>query len=139
MNELRLPAGQSGVGGTTAVAVQSMSYSACGTALATGGDDCAVRIWDVRGAASHMSNPDYVKSQGYGGSAGSAGGSGAAGPMSLPSDSQLARRPIGEQFRLGAREPVKCFRTRRTIIMGLQYTKANLLLSVGKYSASAGL
>lgn len=139
VNELRLPAGQSGVGGTTAVAVQSMSYSACGTALATGGDDCAVRIWDVRGAAGHMSNPDYVESQGYGGSAGSAGGSGAAGPMSLPSDSQLARRPIGEQFRLGAREPVKCFRTRRTIIMDLQYTKANLLLSVGKYSASAGL
>ena len=139
VNELRLPAGQSGVGGTTAVAVQSMSYSACGTALATGGDDCTVRIWDVRGAASHMSNPDYAKSHGYGGSAGSAGGSGSAGPMSLPTDSQLSRRPIGEQFRLGAREPVKCFRTRRTIIMDLQYTKANLLLSVGKYSASAGL
>ena len=135
VNELRLPAGQSGVGGTTAVAVQSMSYSACGTALATGGDDCAVRIWDVRGAASHMSNPDYAKSHGYGGSA----GSGSAGPMSLPTDSQLARRPIGEQFRLGTREPVKCFRSRRTIIMDLQYTKANLLLSVGKYSASAGL
>jgi len=139
VNELRLPAGQSGVGGTTAVVVQSMSFSACGTALATGGDDCTVRIWDVRGAASHMSNPDYAKSHGFGGSAGSAGGSGSAGPMSLPSDSQLARRPIGEQFRLGAREPVKCFQTRRTVIMDLQYTKANLLLSVGKYSASAGL
>mmetsp|Transcript_28558 Transcript_28558/g.62855 ORF Transcript_28558/g.62855 Transcript_28558/m.62855 type:complete len:1187 (-) Transcript_28558:266-3826(-) len=128
VNELLLPAAQSGGGGTSAVAVQSMSYSACGTALATGGDDCTVRIWDVRGAANHMSNPDYAKSHGYGEG---------SGPTSLPSDSQLDRRPIGERFRIGAREPVNCFRTRRSVIMDLQYTKRNLLLSVGKYSASA--
>ena len=128
VNELLLPAAKSGVGGTSAVAVQSMSYSACGTALATGGDDCTVRIWDVRGAANHMSNPDYAKSHGYGEG---------SGPTSLPSGSQLDRRPIGERFRIGAREPVNCFRTRRSVIMDLQYTKRNLLLSVGKYSASA--
>lgn len=28
--------------------VHSMSFSACGSALATGGDDCCVRIWDTR-------------------------------------------------------------------------------------------
>lgn len=29
-------------------AVHALSFSACGTALATGGDDCCVRVWDVR-------------------------------------------------------------------------------------------
>lgn len=28
--------------------IHSMKFSACGSALATGGDDCCVRIWDVR-------------------------------------------------------------------------------------------
>lgn len=28
--------------------VHSLSFSACGTALATGGDDCCVRVWDIR-------------------------------------------------------------------------------------------
>lgn len=28
--------------------IHSMSFSACGSGLATGGDDCCVRIWDVR-------------------------------------------------------------------------------------------
>jgi transcription initiation factor TFIID subunit 5 len=29
------------------VAVHALSFSACGTTLATGGDDCCIRIWDV--------------------------------------------------------------------------------------------
>lgn len=28
--------------------IHAMSFSACGSALATGGDDCIVKIWDVR-------------------------------------------------------------------------------------------
>ena len=28
--------------------VHSLSFSACGSGLATGGDDCCVRVWDVR-------------------------------------------------------------------------------------------
>ena len=32
--------------------IHSLSYSNCGTALASGGDDCVVRIWDVRGAGT---------------------------------------------------------------------------------------
>ena len=28
--------------------IHSLSFSACGTALAAGGDDCCVRVWDVR-------------------------------------------------------------------------------------------
>jgi transcription initiation factor TFIID subunit 5 len=30
------------------VAVHALSFSACGTALATGGDDCCIRIWDIQ-------------------------------------------------------------------------------------------
>ena len=28
--------------------IHAMSFSACGSGLATGGDDCTVKIWDVR-------------------------------------------------------------------------------------------
>ena len=28
--------------------VHAMSFSACGSGLASGGDDCCVRVWDVR-------------------------------------------------------------------------------------------
>lgn len=28
--------------------VHALRFSACGTALATGGDDCCVRVWDVQ-------------------------------------------------------------------------------------------
>lgn len=31
--------------------IHCMSFSPCGTGLATGGDDCCVRVWDVRSAA----------------------------------------------------------------------------------------
>ncbi|KAL3938630.1 MAG: hypothetical protein SGARI_001670 [Bacillariaceae sp.] len=69
--------------------VHSLAFSACGTALATGGDDRCVRIWDVRKA---VSDPSPV---------------------------------IGI--------PHKNFGTRRTMVLDLQYSKRNLLMSVGKY------
>jgi WD40 repeat protein len=69
--------------------VHSLAFSPCGTALASGGDDRCVRIWDIRKAT--------------------------ADPTSV----------------LGT--PTNSFATRRTMILDLQYTKRNLLLSVGKY------
>eukprot|EP00531_Pseudo-nitzschia_arenysensis_P000593 CAMPEP_0116141058 /NCGR_PEP_ID=MMETSP0329-20121206/14181_1 /TAXON_ID=697910 /ORGANISM="Pseudo-nitzschia arenysensis, Strain B593" /LENGTH=1062 /DNA_ID=CAMNT_0003636219 /DNA_START=151 /DNA_END=3339 /DNA_ORIENTATION=- len=69
--------------------IHSFAFSPCGSALATGGDDRIVRIWDIRKA---ISNPTPVMA-----------------------------------------DPVKSFATRRTVLMDLQYTKRNLLLSVGKY------
>jgi len=69
--------------------IHSFAFSPCGRALATGGDDRCVRIWDIRKA---ITDPD---------------------PIFV--------------------DPIKSFVTRRTMIMDLQYTKRNLLLSVGKY------
>ena len=69
--------------------IHSFAFSPCGSALATGGDDRTVRIWDIRKAISEPS-PVFA-------------------------------------------DPVKSFATRRTVVMDLQYTKRNLLLSVGKY------
>ena len=69
--------------------IHSFAFSACGRALATGGDDQFVRIWDIRKA---ISNPTPVFA-----------------------------------------DPIRSFTTRRTVIMDLQYTKRNLLLSVGKH------
>lgn len=92
----------------TSSIIHSMSYSACGTALATGGDDCVVRVWDVRGLA----NPDYKENS-----------SSAALGLERP----------------GTRSPKKSYATRRTALLDLQYTKRNLLLSVGKYTTAVPL
>jgi WD40 repeat protein len=69
--------------------IHSLSFSACGTALATGGDDGCVKVWDVRKTATES-------------------------------------KPVCDA-------PSKKFETRRTMIMDLQHTKRNLLLSMGKY------
>jgi WD40 repeat protein len=69
--------------------IHSFAFSPCGKALATGGDDRTVRIWDIRKAI--------------------------ADPAPVLAD------------------PIKTFATRRTVVMDLQYTKRNLLLSIGKY------
>lgn len=110
--------------GSSLCMIHALSYSACGTSLATGGDDCTVRIWDVRGAANHMSNPDYASKQGWG-----------EATSVSHSRAQLNRHPSGDKNRPGMKEPVKSFRAQRTLIMDLKYTKRNLLLSVGKYAA----
>lgn len=68
--------------------IHALDFSACGTALATGGDSCTVCIWDVRAQS-------------------------------------LEGKPL-------LTSPVKSYATRHTLIMDLQFTKRNLLLSVGK-------
>lgn len=92
LTELRSPR-QSGISASfrkqSVEMIHSFAFSPCGSALATGGDDRTVRIWDIRKA---IQDPAPV----------------------------LA-------------DPVKSFATRRTVVMDLQYTKRNLLLSVGKY------
>jgi transcription initiation factor TFIID subunit 5 len=75
--------------------LHAMSFSACGTALATGGDDQVVRIWDIQQAIRGKS-------------------------------------PVVEY-------PRKSFPTRRTMILDLEFTKRNLLLSVGKYISAVPL
>ena len=77
-----------------------------GTALATGSDDCTIRIWETLGLGDHSSNPEFVSMH--------RGNSSKAGTGSVI-------------------EPAKTFRTRKTSILDLQYTKRNLILSVGKY------
>lgn len=69
--------------------IHSFAFSPCGKALATGGDDRTVRIWDIRKAI--------------------------ADPAPVLAD------------------PIKSFATRRTVVLDLQYTNRNLLLSAGKY------
>jgi transcription initiation factor TFIID subunit 5 len=96
--------------------VHTLSYSSCGSTLASGGDDCCVRIWDVRGVANHMGNPDYASRQGWG---------------------QGARPSAWDGAAAAVREPYKTFSTRRTLILDLHFTRRNLLLSVGKFVSTA--
>lgn len=105
--------------------VHAMSFSACGSALAVSGEDCTVRIWDVRGAANHLSNPEYFAAT-RGTSATSSFGGGVT-------KSQLDRMPANERVRPGTRVPTKVFKTNNVSIHDLKYTKRNLLLAVGSY------
>ena len=70
--------------------LHALAFSACGRALATGGDDQCVRIWDIQGALT-------------------------------------SRNSVVVDL------PRKTFQTRRTMLLDLEFTKRNLLLSVGKY------
>ena len=47
ITELHPPQRERVLSGTNPV-IHSLSFSACGTTVATGGDDCCVRVWDVR-------------------------------------------------------------------------------------------
>ena len=100
--------------------IHGMSYSACGTALATGGDDCAVKLWDVRGAGVNSTVPEVAKAFDYSGIYGE-----------VKRNTEIFEPP-------GMRKPVKIFQTKQTMILDLQFTKRNLLMSVGKFVASIG-
>ena len=107
VNELRPPSGSkrdaTGVLRVSPSTIHSLSYSDCGTALATGGDDCVVRVWDVRGAANHLANS------------------------------------AGRDSRPGLKTPSQSFPTLRTSILDLQFTKRNLLMSLGKFTTPVPL
>lgn len=95
--------------------IHSISYSPCGSTIATGGDDCSIRIWDARGLCNDKSNPDYASSIGWG-------------------QSQDASIISNDSTDIDAQNPCKTFRTTRSIVLDLEFTKRNLLLSVGKYT-----
>jgi len=46
MNQIGTSVGNRSIGNNSAM-IHALSFSACGKALATGGDDCCVRIWDI--------------------------------------------------------------------------------------------
>ena len=103
--------------------IQSMAFSSCGAALAVSGDNC-VRIWDVRGAGNHLSNPDYF-----------AATRGPSATSSVSNGIQTVTNPLSEieQARPGTRAPTKVFQTNNVSVLDLKYTKRNLLLAVGDY------
>ncbi len=99
--------------------IRSMSFSPCGTALATGSDDSAVRIWDVRGLGNHPSNPEYAAINGR-----------CATSQALNIQEKVDKGD--SQIGIGGLH--KTFHAKRTNILDLKYTKRNLLLSVGIYT-----
>mmetsp|Transcript_12470 Transcript_12470/g.14066 ORF Transcript_12470/g.14066 Transcript_12470/m.14066 type:complete len:546 (-) Transcript_12470:83-1720(-) len=109
--------------GGRAPVIHSISYSPCGTTIATGGDDCCVRIWDARGIADHNSNPEYAASVGWGQS---------NHRPTVGIRDALQADTNHEEIGFGKRTPVNIFPTSRTMILDLEFTKRNLLLSVGK-------
>jgi WD40 repeat protein len=96
--------------------INSMCYSSCGSALAVGGEDYTVKIWDVRGAANNLSDPDYFAAH---------EGHNAVSSGSNPSNSKQLP---------GTMSPAASFRTNSISVLDLNYTKRNLLLAVGNYA-----
>ena len=87
--------------------VYSLAYSSCGSALASGGADCCVRIWNVSNTLENRTVPSFVKED----------------VCKVGSHGLLT-------------DPKTEFRTKKTEILSLFYTKRNLLMGVGKYSSS---
>ena len=96
--------------------INSMTYSSCGSALAVAAEDCTVKIWDVRGAASHLSDPNYFASS--------------KGPNAISSGDAHGK----DQSRPGMKTPAGMFKTNNISVLDLQYTKRNLLLAVGNFA-----
>jgi len=119
VNELRPERSPGQVEGS----IQSIAFSSCGAALAVSGTNC-VRIWDVRGAGNHLSNPDYF-----------AATRGPSATSSISNGLQTLTNPLSEveQARPGTRAPTKVFQTNNVSVLDLKYTKRNLLLAVGDY------
>jgi len=119
VNELRPEQSPGQVEGS----IQSIAFSSCGAALAVSGTNC-VRIWDVRGAGNHLSNPDYF-----------AATRGPSATSSISNGLQTLTNPLSEveQARPGTRAPTKVFQTNNVSVLDLKYTKRNLLLAVGDY------
>eukprot|EP00557_Chaetoceros_sp_GSL56_P003852 CAMPEP_0176499814 /NCGR_PEP_ID=MMETSP0200_2-20121128/13157_1 /TAXON_ID=947934 /ORGANISM="Chaetoceros sp., Strain GSL56" /LENGTH=1021 /DNA_ID=CAMNT_0017898317 /DNA_START=99 /DNA_END=3164 /DNA_ORIENTATION=- len=107
LNEFRCSRAISSGTNHRAPIVRSLSFSRCGTAIATGSDDCTVRIWDCRTLGKYYSNSDRLPIAGQ-------------------------NNELNTMTHLYS-EPNKYFRTKCTSLLDLQYTKQNLLLSVGKY------
>lgn len=89
----------------TDCSVYSLAFSSCGFALASGGADCCVRIWDVRGPSDNRSVPSY-------------------------SNEDVCR--TGRNGLLS--DPLLEFKTKNTQILSLMYTKRNLLMGIGRYT-----
>ena len=119
VNELRTEQSPGQIEGS----IQSMAFSSCGAALAVSGNNC-VRIWDVRGAGNHLSNPDYF-----------AATRGPSATSSISNGLHTVTNPLSEieQVRPGTRAPTKVFQTNSVSVLDLMYTKRNLLLAVGDY------
>lgn len=107
--------------------IHAMSFSSCGAALAVASEDRTVRVWDVRGAGNHLSDPTYFAAARGPDATSSLGGRLGA------TFSQLGRMPANEQSRPGTRVPTKVFGTNGVNVMDLNFTKRNLLLAVGYY------
>lgn len=97
--------------------INSMCYSSCGSALAVGNEDCTVKIWDVRGAANNLSDPDYFAAN---------NGSNTLSSGSTPTNTKQVP---------GVLSPVGAFRTNNISVLDLKYTRRNLLLAVGNYAS----
>ncbi len=104
-------------GGRTPPIIYTLSFSPCGSTIATGGDDCTIRIWDARGMGNNKHDPEYAASIGWG-----------------IGSNILANTTVQNQSIDGRNEPVKTFYSCNSIVLDLEFTKRNLLLSVGKYT-----
>lgn len=101
---------ESKISGSFPAVVQSLSWSHCGSAIGTGTDNSFINIWDVRGIGNNSSNPDYAAHVGW--------------------SNDNAQVVDTDNSRVG---PYKSFTASQTSILDLQFTKRNLLLSVGKF------
>eukprot|EP01135_Chromosphaera_perkinsii_P000114 Nk52_evm10s32 gene=Nk52_evmTU10s32 len=102
--------------------VYSLDFSGEGAVLASGGADCSVRIWDVKGAITASKSSGKVVA---GGGMGTASG-GLVGSTSSGGGRTNAQGGTGS---------VVCFPTKSTPVYNVQFSRQNVLLSAGVFKA----
>ncbi|EST05355.1 TFIID subunit, WD40-associated region [Kalmanozyma brasiliensis GHG001] len=115
--------------------VYSMDFSADGSLLVTGSEDCSVRCWDVRavgGARKVPAKGSLEAQQAVGGA-----GMGAPTPAQLASgglaSAAAASQTSGADLANTSADCVATFHTKRTPVLDVHFTPRNLCLVAGVY------
>ncbi|TKY88497.1 hypothetical protein EX895_002485 [Sporisorium graminicola] len=118
--------------------VYSMDFSADGSLLVTGSEDCSVRCWDVRAVGGARKTPPKGSLE-----AQQAVATGGAGASAVPAVGQLANAGLtaaaaaaqvgGADLASTSADCVATFHTKRTPVLDVHFTPRNLCLVAGVY------
>ncbi|ETS61996.1 hypothetical protein PaG_03549 [Moesziomyces aphidis] len=124
--------------------VYSMDFSADGSLLVTGSQDCSVRCWDVRAVGGARKTPPKGSLEAQQASAAAAAAAMATSALAPPSADQLkngslasaalAASQMGADLANASADCIATFHTKKTPVLDVHFTPRNLCLVAGVYA-----